>query len=160
MPEHRCEWRAERRGALGLLRTPPANGMHINTTGRQASGPENRVRALASKDRCRATWKSQEKRQSSRRRPYGYRCPLVQYRSTRPDKTPSSAIWSKHPAARQARCGDRQADRLHYYFRPSALAAPFACHQADAHPSARKATMVDVLLMQALRKRSLTRLHI
>jgi len=104
---------------------PPANGMHINTNGRRASGLENRVPAWVSKDRCRATWKSRETRQSSRRRPCGYQRPLVQYCSTRPDKTPSWGLWSKHRAARQARCGVRRAHHFYCHCRLSALRAPF-----------------------------------
>src|SRR5262249_9398163 len=104
---------------------PPANGMHINTNGRRASGLENRVPALVSKDRCRATWKNRETRRSSRRRPCGSQCPLVQCCSTRPDKTQSWGLRSKHRAARQARCGVRRAHRLYCHCRPSALPAPF-----------------------------------
>src|SRR6266498_5785146 len=72
------EWRAEPHGALGLLRMPAANGMHINTNGRRASGLENRVPAFVSKDHCRATWKNRETRQSLRHRRCGSQCPLVQ----------------------------------------------------------------------------------
>jgi hypothetical protein len=58
-----------RRGALGPLRTPPASGVHIGTTGHRVSDQQSRVPALVSTDHSRAIWKNRETRKSSRRRP-------------------------------------------------------------------------------------------
>ena len=113
---------------------PPAIGMHINTSGRRASAPENRVRASASKDRCRATWKSREKQKSGSH--HGADRMATNVLSSRiaasvPIK-PRHRRYGANIQQLAKHVAGTAADRLHYYSRPSALAAPFACHQADA----------------------------
>jgi len=66
-----------------------------------------------------------EKRGSHHGADRGYQYPLVQYCSTRPDKTPSWGLWSKRRAARQAHYGMRRAHRFYCHCHPSALPAPF-----------------------------------
>jgi hypothetical protein len=95
------EWRAKQRGVPGLPRRLPATGAHISTSDRRVLGPESRVPALGSKDRCRAILKNRETRRSSPRRPCGCRYPLVRCCSSRLDKTLSWVSSSTFRAARE-----------------------------------------------------------
>jgi hypothetical protein len=111
--------------------------VRIGTNGHLVSDLESQTRAAASKDHCRAIWKTREMRKLSRRRLYDCPSPLGRCHSNRPEKTLSSACSSRSQAPRRVHCGRRVVDRLHQFCHPSASLALSGCRSCRRENSTR-----------------------